>query len=182
MAIFGLVIGSYVLRTYRGRMGTMIQQALIWVLIFLAAVIIYGFKEQLQNQLLPSRGIMISDETVSISRARDGHFYADLLVNDVRIEFVIDTGASEIFLSSQDARKVGISLENLIYRGTAETANGEVRTARTTLQTLEFSGVIDKNVRVLVSEGQMSVSLLGMTYLRLFERFEIIGDTLLLHR
>ena len=182
MAIFGLVIGSYILRSYRGRMGTMVQQALIWVLIFLAAVIIYGFKEQLQSQLFPSQGVMVSDDTISISRARDGHFYADILVNDVRIEFVVDTGASEIFLSSQDAQKVGIALETLIYRGTADTANGEVRTARTTLQTLEFSGIVDKNVRVLVSEGQMSVSLLGMTYLRLFERFEIIDDKLFLHR
>ena len=160
----------------------MVQQALIWVLIFLAAVIMYGFKEPLQNQLFPSRGLMISDEAISISRARDGHFYADMLVNNVRITFVIDTGATEIFLSSQDAQKVGISLETLIYRGTAETANGEVRTARTTVQTLEFSGIIDKNVRVIVSDGQMSISLLGMSYLRLFERFEIVGDTLLLRR
>ncbi|OUS08729.1 hypothetical protein A9Q96_02370 [Rhodobacterales bacterium 52_120_T64] len=182
MAIFGVVIGAYLLRAYRGRMGTMVQQALIWVLIFLAAVIIYGFKGQLQDQLFPFRGTIISDEAVSISRARDGHFYAGLLVNDVRVEFVIDTGASEIFLSAQDARKVGISPESLIYRGTAETANGTVRTAVTSLQSLEFSGVIDKNVRVLVSEGQMNVSLLGMSYLRLFERFEIIDDTLVLQR
>jgi len=45
MAIIGLFIGSYVLRNYRGRMGTMVQQALIWVLIFLAAVIIFGFMQ-----------------------------------------------------------------------------------------------------------------------------------------
>ena len=182
MAIFGLVIGSYVLRTYRGRMGTMIQQALIWVLIFLAAVIIFGFKEQLQRQLFPSQSVMISDDIISLTRARDGHFYADMLVNGVSVEFVIDTGASDIVLATQDAENAGISLDQLMYLGIAETANGEVRTAQVTLDTLEFSGMRDRNVRVYVSEGQMSISLLGMAYLRRFDRIEIIGDTLLLHR
>ena len=159
----------------------MLQQALIWLLIFLAAVIIFGFKEQLQRQLLPSQGVAISNNTISISRARDGHFYADMLANGAKIRFVVDTGASDIVLSTQDARKAGISLDNLRYLGIAETANGEVRTARTTLQTLEFSGLLEKNVRVFVSEGQMSISLLGMAYLRRFDRIEIIDDTLLLH-
>ena len=182
MAIFGLVIGFYVLKTYRGLMGTMVQQALIWVLIFRAAVIIFGFKEQLQQQLFPTRAMMISDNTISLSRARDGHFYAEILANGVPVEFVIDTGASDIVLATQDAERVGISLERLMYLGIAETANGEVRTAQATLDTLEFSGMSNRNVRVYVSEGAMSVSLLGMAYLRRFERIEIIDDTLLLHR
>ena len=181
MAILGLVIGFYVLSAYRGRMGTMVQQALIWVLIFLAAVIIFGFKEQLQQQLFPTRAMMISDNTISLSRARDGHFYAEILANGVPVEFVIDTGASDIVLATQDAERVGISLERLMYLGIAETANGEVRTAQATLDTLEFSGMSNRNVRVYASEGEMSVSLLGMAYLRRFERIEIIDDTLLLH-
>jgi len=182
MAIFGLVIGAYILRAYRGRMGTMVQQVLIWILIFLAAVIIYGFKEQLQRQLYPSQGVMISDNTISLTRARDGHFYADLLVNGMSVEFVIDTGASEIVLATQDAEKIGMPLDQLMYLGIAETANGEVRTAQVILDTLEFSGMRTRNVRAFVSEGQMSVSLLGMAYLRRFSRIEIIDDTLLLHR
>ena len=160
----------------------MVQQALIWLLIFLAAVIIFGFKEQLQRQLFPSQGGMISDSTISIARARDGHFYADMLANGVRVQFVIDTGATDIVLSTQDARKAGVLLDELRYLGSAMTANGEVRTAKTILQTLAFSGILDRDVRVFVSEGQMDISLLGMAYLRRFERIEIIDDTLLLHR
>lgn len=181
-AIFGLVIGSYILRAYRGRLGTMLQQVLIWVLIFLATVVIYGFKDQLQQQLFPSQGVALSDGTISIKRSSDGHFYADMLANGTRIQFVIDTGASAIVLSTQDAQNVGINMGNLRYLGVAATANGEVRTAQTTLQTLEFSGFVQRNVRVFVSEGQMDISLLSMTYLRRFERIEIIDDTLLLHR
>ena len=182
LAILGFVTGSYVLSAYRGRLNTMLQQALIWLLIFLAAVVIFGFKEQLQKQLFPSQGVAISENTISITRSRDGHFYADMLANDTRIQFVIDTGASEIVLSTQDARKAGIALDNLRYLGVAGTANGEVRTAQTSLRTLEFSGLVERNVRVFVSEGQMDVSLLGMAYLRRFARIEIIDGTLLLHR
>ncbi|MGE4610589.1 MAG: TIGR02281 family clan AA aspartic protease [Paracoccaceae bacterium] len=179
-AILGFFIGSFVLRAYRGRMGAMLQQMLIWFLIFMAAVIVYGFKDQIQRQLFPSQGV-VSVDAISVMRSSDGHFYADMRVNGARVLFVIDTGATDIVLNTQDAKNAGIDLDSLRYIGIAETANGAVRTAQTTLDTLEFSNQIDRNLRVYVSEGQMDISLLGMAYLRRFPRLEIIEDTLFLY-
>lgn len=182
LGLIAFFAGSYVLYAYRGRMGAALQQALIWVMLFFAMIILYGFKDTIQQQLYPRQGIEVSENVISLPRARDNHFYVDLLINGTKIEFVIDTGATEIVLTESDAQRAGISLSNLRYIGLANTANGEVRTAPVTLNTIELRDITDYNIRASVNEGQMNSSLLGMRYLSLFSRFEIVGDTLLLHR
>lgn len=163
-------------------MGVAIQQALIWVLIFFATIIVYGFKDHIQQQFNPRQGIEVSTDVISLPRARDNHFYVDLVINGVPVEFVIDTGATEIVLTERDAQRIGINLSDLRYLGRASTANGEVRTAPVTLDEIQLFDIIDYNIRATVNEGEMNGSLLGMRYLSLFSRFEIVGDTLLLHR
>ena len=57
-----------------------------------------------------------------------------------------------------------------------------MRTARARLDELSLGGFTDRAVPVLVNEGAMDTSLLGMTYLRRFEKIEIADDRLLLTR
>ncbi len=182
LSLIGIAAGSYVLVAYRGRLGSMLQAALIWLLIFMAALIAYGFRDTIRQQLFPREGVVISGDTIAIPRAIDGHFYADLKVNGQKTTFVVDTGASDIVLAPQDAEKAGLDPATLRYIGRAQTANGEVRTAGVTLNTLEFAGFMDKDVRASVNESGMDISLLGMSYLRRFQRFEIVGDELRLQR
>ncbi len=85
-------------------------------------------------------------------------------------------------LSRQDAQRVGIDLDSLTYLGRAFTANGEVRTAPARIDTVELGDIVDQGLRVVVNEGEMEGSLLGMTYLRRFESLEIRGDKLILTR
>ena len=105
-----------------------------------------------------------------------------LRLNGVPIEFVVNTGATEVVLSEADARAVGINMDRLIYTGLAMTANGEVRTAPARVSLTELEGIEDRNLRVWVNEGEMDGSLLGMRYLRLFEKIEMTSDTLTLTR
>jgi aspartyl protease family protein len=42
--------------------------------------------------------------------------------------------------------------------------------------------MIDRNVPVVVNEGEMQQSLLGMRYLQRFDRLEISGGTMVLER
>lgn len=182
LGLIAVAGGSYVLYAYRGRMGAALQQALIWVILFFAMIIVYGFKDTIQQQINPRQGIEVSENVISLPRARDNHFYVDLLINGANVEFVIDTGATEIVLTERDAQRVGINLSKLRFIGRAYTANGEVRTAPVTLDTIQLRDITDYNIRASVNEGEMDGSLLGMSYLSLFSRFEIVGDTLYLHR
>ena len=109
----------------------------------------------------------------------DRHFKLDLKVNGTPITFILDTGASDIVLSQDDAARVGLDPDSLPYLGQARTANGTVGLARVELAEvvlaeggLEFR---DLNVPAFVNEGELDVSLLGMGYLSRYARIAIEG-------
>ena len=115
-------------------------------------------------------------------RGRDGHYSLTLQINGVDVDFLVDTGASQVVLTQQDAARVGLNPDKLAFIGTAFTANGEVRTAPVRLDTVDLGGIRDTRVRASVNGGEMSGSLLGMSYLNRFDSIEIRGDRLILTR
>ncbi len=182
LALLGMVIASGVFYNYRDRLGTALQHAAIWVLIFLGATIAYGFKDQLTSQLYPDTARSVNDRTIALRQADDGHFYARVRVNGTEIRFMVDTGATNLVLSQQDARRVGLAMDSLNYVLPTNTANGRVYGAGVVLDRVELGGFVDTDVRAMVNGGRMNDSLLGMTYLDRFRSFSVEGDTLLLSR
>lgn len=181
LLILLLFIGSGFLFGYRQKLSTTLQQAAIWVLIFVGVVIAYGFSDTLKQQIMPSRATQ-SAQGFEVQRARDGHFYLTLQVNGKNIPFVVDTGATDIVLSRDDAEKIGIDPESLSYIGRANTANGVVTTATTVLDRIALGDTVDYDVRASVNGGQMDGSLLGMAYLNRFSEISMRGDRLILKR
>ena len=110
----------------------------------------------------------------------DGHFHAKVLVNDVEIEFLIDTGATHIVLSKEDAEKLDYDLSKLIFWGKSNTANGIVETAPVRLQSVKLGQFSDKNVLAYINKGIMKKSLLGMSFLNNFSSVEFQRETLYL--
>ena len=159
-----------------------LQHAAIWVLIFLGATLAYGFKDQLTSQLYPGVAQQVNDGTIALRRAEDGHFYAQLRINGTDIRFMVDTGATNLVLSQQDARRIGLDMENLNYVLPSNTANGRVYGAGIVLDQVELGSFVDRDVRAMVNGGRMSDSLLGMTYLDRYQRFSVEGDRMLLSR
>jgi len=182
LALLGMVIASGVFYNYRNRLGTALQHAAIWVLIFLGATIAYGFKDQLTMQLYPDTAQLRDASTIALHRADDGHFYARVLVNGTEIRFMVDTGATNLVLSRQDARRAGFSLDSLNFILPTDTANGRVYGAGVVLDRVELGGFVDTNVRAMVNGGKMNDSLLGMSYLERFRSLSMEGDELLLSR
>lgn len=173
--------GSVVLRQ-RHNIGTMFKQASAWVAIFVVVIIGYGVWSDIRQEAAPRQSVVAETGQIMAPRRADGHYYLTLRLNDTPIEFVVDTGATEVVLSQADARAIGLNLSALVYSGTAMTANGSVETAPARIAKIDLAGIIDRNVRVRVNGGEMHGSLLGMTYLRRFSRIEIADDTLILTR
>ncbi len=182
LLVLGVAISAWVFARYRHRLTQALQQALLWVLLFLGVVVLYGFKDDLQSTVFPRQAAVFDGERFALARAADRHFYLTLDVNGVDIDFVIDTGATGVVLSRADAQAVGFEPENLLYLGIANTANGQVRTARVKLKTVRLGDFADQNVTAWVNDGELDTSLLGMTYLSRFSSIEITGDTLFLTR
>lgn len=172
--------GSYVV-SQRKNLGQMAQQAAIWTLIIVGTVAVVGMWPNLRQNIAPTQTVASSGDIV-VPRAPDGHFYLTLSINDQGVRFVVDTGASEMVLTTADAARVGINVGELDYLGRANTANGQVRIARVRLDEVVLEGITDRNFRATVNEGEMRESLLGMTYLSKFSRIAIEGNMLVLSR
>lgn len=180
-----LIVGigvSFFFYRRRDSLSKTVQQALIWGLIFFGVITAYGFKDMFLAQIYPSTAVQTSENTITLSRARDGHFYATLEINGTDVTFVVDTGASAIVLSKTDAKQIGIDTDNLNYLGTAYTANGPVSTAYVTLNTVTLGSNTDYDLPASINGGDLDISLLGMDYINLYSEFRIQQDTLTLVR
>lgn len=177
-----LIVGGSMIISSRKQINKTLQQASIWLLIFVGLIGAYSLRDRIEATLYPERALISETGTVSFSRARDGHFYAELEVNGQKVEFVIDTGATDIVLSEADAEKLGYSLSELIFSGRASTANGVVPIARITLDSMRLGRFTDRNIRATVNGGELDTSLLGMRYLGRYQKIEIVGSTMTLTR
>jgi aspartyl protease family protein len=179
LSLLVLAIIGWVFVEYRGRMGFALRSAVAWVMIFVGLTAGYGLWTDMQDRMAAS--VDTTDGTIALPRARDGHYYAPLSINDNDVEFMVDTGATQMVLSLQDAEQLGIDPASLAFLGEAQTANGIVRTARVVLPVVEFGPFRDTEVVAYVSEGEMDGSLLGMSYLGKF-RIEIAQGEMILRR
>jgi len=177
-----LVVGSWVFVQNRQSLGKTAQQLMIWALIFLGVIAAYGLWDDIRTTVVPQQAVLSDEGQIRVPRARDGHYYLTLQVNDEPVEFLVDTGASDMVLNADTAERLGIDPSALSYFGRAMTANGEVRTARVTLDTVALGPITDRDVSAWVNEGALAQSLLGMGYLQRFSGFEIRNNELILTR
>lgn len=118
-------------------------------------------------------------ETV-LERKSNGHFYAHAKVNDSElIHFVVDTGATVVALTVNDARRLGIPVNPGDFTVVGEGASGPVRGKDLMLKSVEVDGKRVENVRAVVLEGS-NLSLLGQAYLSRMGEVEMSGDYMVL--
>lgn len=182
LGIWGAVLIGYFLVARTANLGTTLRHAVLWGLIFVGVAAGYGLWQNMTD-----RGPRVTGDGEIVLRAgSDRHFKLNLRVNGTPVEFILDTGASDIVLAQADAARVGFDPDSLPYLGQARTANGIVGLARVELTEvvlaeggLEFT---DTGVPAFVNEGALDVSLLGMGYLSRYARISIEGDRLILQR
>lgn len=182
LALLGSALAAWYVVHNRQSLGRTLQQAVAWALIFVAVIAAIGVWDDIRSAVRPGMATVVQGHRIEVPRARDGHYYMTLDINGTPVSFLVDTGASEVVLTARDAKRAGVDMGRLIYSGRAMTANGEVRTAPVWLDAVELGGITDTGVRAWVNEGEMDMSLLGMSYLGRFSRLEITGQALVLER
>jgi aspartyl protease family protein len=180
LALILVALGGWVMVEFRQRMGQALRMALAWGLIFLGMMAGYGLWTDIRQDIMPMQ-IVTEDTRIEVPQAEDGHYYLTLEINGTDMPFMVDTGASGLVLSLEDAERLGIAPDSLMFLGEANTANGVVRTAQVTLPLIELGPFRNENFRAYVTEGEMEGSLLGMDYLRQF-RMEFTGNRMILQQ
>jgi aspartyl protease family protein len=147
----------------------------------LLSLLFSGILEQQRNPntRLETRQGHEGSREVRLQRNRYGHYVANGTINGQPVEFMLDTGASDVSIPDAVARRVGLK------RGVArlyETANGTIKAYATRLDTLGMSEITLQQVRASINpqmEGE--TILLGMSALKQLE-FTQRGDTLIIRQ
>ncbi|MDZ4841062.1 MAG: TIGR02281 family clan AA aspartic protease [Hyphomicrobium aestuarii] len=173
---------------YRGRMTDAMSHIAVWGLIFMAAVSIYAFRDEIKGfagrvsgEFSPYGTTEVSgiegERTVRIRRSARGSFFARADVNGAAMPMLVDTGASSIVLKSSDAEKAGIDLKSLSFTIPVDTANGRTFCAAVRLKSIAVGGISFDRVDALVAmPGNVKESLLGMTFLSRLRSYDVSGD------
>ncbi len=165
---------------FRQRMGHALRSGLAWGMIIIGLMAGYGLWNDLNIGTGLRQSVGEAGELI-VPQEADRHYYLTLLINGTEVRFVADTGATNMVLSPKDAERVGISLQDLNFRHSAETANGTVDIARTRLASVILGPFADRDVTAWVNGAAMEGSLLGMDYLGMFD-IQIADGRMVLRR
>lgn len=121
-----------------------------------------------------------ASSVAQVSKAADGHYWAEANVNGRAVRFLVDTGATTVALTLEDARRLGFDPAKLDYVYDVVTAEGRVKAAGVKLATISVAGARVDDVQALVIEKGLDTSLLGMSYLGRLRAFEATQTSLIL--
>jgi aspartyl protease family protein len=121
--------------------------------------------------------------SVVVLRNGRGHFQLDARVDGRRLTFMVDTGASVIALTADDAATLGIHPAVNEFSALVSTANGTVRAAPVDLDRVEIEDITMRDVAAMVlPDGALSNNLLGMSFLSRLHRWEFADGKLVLEQ
>jgi len=186
VAVLGLVLAS-VIGARRIRMKDAARNLVIWIGVFGVIVLGVAYRGSLgevamrvRSELVPGYAVPAGDHAMALSEDAEGAFHVIGRVNGQPVNFLVDTGASDIVLSPADARRLGVDVSGLSFTRTYETANGIGEGAAWTATSLEVGQIHLGNVAMSINQAPMSASLLGMTFFKQIDSFEIKDNQMIL--
>jgi aspartyl protease family protein len=172
---------------FRDRLTEAIMGALLWAVIGIVLVIGYSYRYEVNQvadrviaELMPGH-VISHGRSAEVARTGSGDFAISALINGARVHMVVDTGATSVVLTAEDAKAAGLPLALLNYTVNIETANGRARAAPVTLDRISMGELEERSVEALVVQpGQLRTSLLGMSFLNRLQSWQVNGDRLVL--
>ncbi len=184
-----VLIGAGLVFSPRLNLKGALKYIVIWGLIGLAVFTAYAFRGEfaqigtrISGELLPSQAVETGQGEISIRRRSDGHFHLSADVNGTSIRFLVDTGASVVTLSRQDAERTGFRVKDLEFTQQYQTANGTAWGARIRLDRISAGPIQVEDVRAAVLDSEIGSSLLGLSFLDKLSEVSVQGDTMTLRK
>lgn len=161
---------------------------ILWSIIFAVLIVLYAFrfeleslKERVLSVLVPSYSWTNEKGQLVIARSNNGHFYLDATTKSNRkLKFLVDTGATDIALTEEDAKNLGFNISKLKYTQKYSTANGISYAAPVRIDQLTIGNKTFRNLEAHITSGGLDISLLGMSLIGSFKDFKITRDMLIL--
>ena len=140
----------------------MTKNSIIFGMVWLALAFgIYTIVDNIQN---PNKSFRLGNDaqSVTLKRGLDGHYRAEALINNQKVDVLIDTGATGVAISQAIADKLGLKSIDAVR---TNTANGDSLGYMVRLNSVKVGGVEAQNVAAMIAPGLDGDVLLGMSYL-----------------
>ncbi len=141
--------------------------AIIWIVLLAGTTLL--FNSVLDRFNNPNQKLEISvnangNPEVVLKQNRYGHYVANGTINGQKVEFLLDTGATNVAIPEHIANKLNLK------KGAAHqtmTANGTSKSFQTTLASISLGDIVMHNVPASISSGmKFDEILLGMSFLK----------------
>lgn len=171
---------------------SLLWQAGTWAAVaLLAVVVMLNYPHRNAAPIAPRADVLstaaasaaqpLRTNIVELKAAGNGHYHARVDINGRATPVMVDTGASIVVLTYDDARRAGIFLKSSDFALPVSTANGVTRVAPVTLDRISIGDITVRNVRAAVAEqGRLNVTLLGMSFLSQLERVDMRDGIMIL--
>ena len=176
------MVGAGLIVHIRSNPGQALRNIAAWVIILGILALGYSIwsgSGRIGQELNPSMG-QVANGGISFPATLGGHYVLRVKVNGEPVTFVLDTGASDVILTEQDARQVGIDPDRLNYSQPYDTANGRTWGARVRLSEMSLGPIYLENVRASVIRRGLDQSLLGMSFLERLSAYQVKDNVLTL--
>lgn len=140
----------------------------------------FGGQVEAANVQMATAPVSGAAAPAQVTKAADGHYWANADVNGSAVRFLVDTGATAVALTATDAQRLGLDLAKLSYGVPVTTADGKTMAAQVKLRSVTIAGARVENVDALVLKSGLETSLLGMSYLGRLSSFEATRTALIL--
>lgn len=121
----------------------------------------------------------LAGETV-LQRQADGHFYAEVTAGVTSLRMMVDTGASVVALTGDDARAIGLHWDDSEIVLIGHGASGPVSGVNRQIERLQLGNIEAHGVHAVVIPEGLVTSLLGQSFLSQIRRVEIVDDEMVL--
>lgn len=123
-----------------------------------------------------------SGSVVELRAGHNGHFETEAEINGRAVQVMVDTGATGVALSYEDAETAGIYVKDSDFTHQSSTANGIAQIALVNIDRISIGDITVRNVQGMVLDrGKLKGTLLGMSFLSRLSRVDMRQGTLVLH-
>lgn len=127
------------------------------------------------QQMLFKNSIESTDKGIIISADRRGHYSGVGMINQHKMEFMIDTGATSIAIPSKLAKQAGLQFGMPVV---SNTAAGNVKAYQTIIPSLKMGSITLKNTHAVILD-KLDQVLIGMTVLKRFKVTQFDGKMMI---
>jgi aspartyl protease family protein len=111
---------------------------------------------------------------VELEPDRNAQYRTDIEIDGTSLHAMVDTGATFVTLTAEDASQLNIALPASAYVIPVQTANGTSKVAHVSLREIRVNDITIHDVDALVAPpGALNITLLGMSFLKKLDSFQV---------